>query len=64
MSKTGKVLLGVLVILLAGFGIFAATPTGLALLNSYGFAMQKTDDATFRRILQWNCSIWSKRAHF
>lgn len=46
MSKTGKALLGVLVVLLAGFGIFAATPTGLALLNSYGFAMQKTDDAT------------------
>ena len=46
MSKTGKALLGVLIALLLGFGIFAATPTGLALLNSYGFAMQKTDDVT------------------
>ena len=62
MSKTGKVLLGVLVVLLAGFGIFTATTTGLALLNVVviiacaviGFMRSKTGN------IEIHTSVWDE----
>ena len=46
MSKTEKVLTAILIVLAIAVGFFCITPVGVALRNSYGFAVQKVDDAT------------------
>ena len=46
MSKTEKVLTAILIVLAIAVGFFCITPAGVALRNSYGFAVQKVDDAT------------------
>ena len=46
MSKTEKVLTAILIALVLMSAFFCITPVGVALRNSYGFAVQKVDDAT------------------
>ena len=46
MSKTEKVLTAILIALVLMVAFFCITPVGVALRNSYGFAVQKVDDAT------------------
>ena len=46
MSKTEKVLTAILITLALMAAFFCVTPVGVALRNSYGFAVQKVDDAT------------------
>ena len=46
MSKTEKVLTAILITLVLMAAFFCVTPVGVALRNSYGFAVQKADDAT------------------
>ena len=46
MSKTEKVLTAILITLVLIAAFFCVTPVGVALRNSYGFAVQKVDDAT------------------
>ena len=46
MSKTEKVLTAILITLVLMAAFFCVTPAGVALRNSYGFAVQKVDDAT------------------
>ena len=46
MSKTEKVLTAILIALVLVVAFFCITPVGVALRNSYGFAVQKVDDAT------------------
>lgn len=46
MSKTEKVLTAILIALVLMTAFFCVTPVGVALRNSYGFAVQKVDDAT------------------
>ena len=46
MSKTEKVLIAILITLVLMAAFFCVTPVGVALRNSYGFAVQKVDDAT------------------
>ena len=46
MSKTEKVLTAILITLVLVAAFFCITPVGVALRNSYGFAVQKVDDAT------------------
>lgn len=46
MSKTEKVLTAILITLVLMAAFFCITPVGVALRNSYGFAVQKVDDAT------------------
>ena len=46
MSKTEKVLTAILIVLAIAVGFFCIAPAGVALRNSYGFAVQKVDDAT------------------
>ena len=46
MNKTEKVLTAILIVLAIAVGFFCITPAGVALRNSYGFAVQKVDDAT------------------
>ena len=46
MSKTEKVLTTILITLVLVAAFFCITPVGVALRNSYGFAVQKVDDAT------------------
>ena len=46
MSKTEKVLTAILITLVLMAAFFCITPVGVALHNSYGFAVQKVDDAT------------------
>ena len=46
MSKTEKVLTAILITLILMAAFFCVTPVGVALRNSYGFAVQKVDDAT------------------
>ena len=46
MSKTEKVLTAILITLALMAAFFCITPVGVALRNSYGFAVQKVDDAT------------------
>ena len=46
MSKTEKVLTAILIMLVLMAAFFCVTPVGVALRNSYGFAVQKVDDAT------------------
>lgn len=46
MSKTEKVLTAILITLVLMAAFFCVTPVGVALRNSYGFAVQKVDDAT------------------
>ena len=46
MSKTEKVLTAILIALVLMAAFFCITPVGVALRNSYGFAVQKVDDAT------------------
>ena len=46
MNKTEKVLTAILIELVLMAAFFCITPVGVALRNSYGFAVQKVDDAT------------------
>ena len=46
MSKAERVLTLLLIALVSAVGVFFITPAGVALRNSYGFAVQKVDDAT------------------
>ena len=46
MSKAEKALTLLLIALVSAVGVFFITPVGVALRNSYGFAVQKVDDAT------------------
>ena len=46
MSKAEKVLTAILITLVLMAAFFCITPVGVALRNSYGFAVQKVDDAT------------------
>ena len=46
MSKAEKVLTAILIALVLVVEFFCITPVGVALRNSYGFAVQKVDDAT------------------
>ena len=46
MSNTEKVLTAILITLVLKAAFFCVTPVGVALRNSYGFAVQKVDDAT------------------
>ena len=46
MSNTEKVLTAILIALALMAAFFYVTPVGVALRNSYGFAVQKVDDAT------------------
>ena len=46
MSKTEKVLTAILIAVALMAAFFCITPVGVALRNSYGFAVQKVDDAT------------------
>ena len=46
MSKTEKVLTAILIAVVLMAAFFCITPVGVALRNSYGFAVQKVDDAT------------------
>ena len=46
MSKAEKVLTAILIALVLMAAFFCITPVGVALRNSYGFAVQKVDDAT------------------
>ena len=46
MKKTEKVLTAILIALVLMAAFFCITPVGVALRNSYGFAVQKVDDAT------------------
>ena len=46
MNKTEKVLTAILITLVLMAAFFCVTPVGVALRNSYGFAVQKVDDAT------------------
>ena len=46
MNKTEKVLTAILIALVLMAAFFCVTPVGVALRNSYGFAVQKVDDAT------------------
>ena len=46
MSNTEKVLTAILIALVLVVAFFCITPVGVALRNSYGFAVQKVDDAT------------------
>ena len=46
MSKAEKVLIAILITLVLMAAFFCITPVGVALRNSYGFAVQKVDDAT------------------
>ena len=46
MSKTEKVLTAILITLVLMAAFFCITPVGVALRNSYGFGVQKVDDAT------------------
>ena len=46
MSNTEKVLTAILIALVLMAAFFCITPVGVALRNSYGFAVQKVDDAT------------------
>ena len=46
MSKTEKALTAILITLVLMAAFFCITPVGVALRNSYGFAVQKVDDAT------------------
>lgn len=46
MSNTEKVLTAILITLVLMAAFFCVTPVGVALHNSYGFAVQKVDDAT------------------
>ena len=46
MSKTEKALTAILITLVLVAAFFCVTPVGVALRNSYGFAVQKVDDAT------------------
>ena len=46
MNKTEKVLTAILITLVLMAAFFCITPVGVALRNSYGFAVQKVDDAT------------------
>ena len=46
MSNTEKVLTAILIKLVLMAAFFCVTPVGVALRNSYGFAVQKVDDAT------------------
>ena len=46
MSNTEKVLTAILITLVLMAAFFCITPVGVALRNSYGFAVQKVDDAT------------------
>ena len=46
MSNTEKVLTAILIMLVLMAAFFCVTPVGVALRNSYGFAVQKVDDAT------------------
>lgn len=46
MSKTEKVLTAIMITLVLMAAFFCITPVGVALQNSYGFAVQKVDDAT------------------
>ena len=46
MNKTEKVLTAILIALVLMAAFFCITPVGVALRNSYGFAVQKVDDAT------------------
>ena len=46
MNKTEKVLTAILITLVLVAAFFCITPVGVALRNSYGFAVQKVDDAT------------------
>ena len=46
MSKTEKVLTAILITLVLMAAFFCVTPVGVALRNSYGFAVQKVNDAT------------------
>ena len=46
MSKTEKALTAILITLVLMAAFFCVTPVGVALRNSYGFAVQKVDDAT------------------
>ena len=46
MSKTEKALTAILITLVLVAAFFCITPVGVALRNSYGFAVQKVDDAT------------------
>ena len=58
MSKTEKVLTAILIVLAIAVGFFCITPAGVALRNSYGFAVQKVDDATryeTRKKVEYTC---------
>ena len=46
MSNTEKVLTAILITLVLMAAFFCVTPVGVALRNSYGFAVQQVDDAT------------------
>lgn len=46
MSKSERCFVAVLLVLVVSAGIFFATPVGLTILNHYGFAMHKVNDAT------------------
>ena len=46
MSKFERCFVAVLLVLAVSAGIFFATPVGVTVLNHYGFAMHKADDAT------------------
>ena len=46
MSNAEKVLIAILITLVLMAAFFCVTPVGVALRNSYGFAVQKVDDAT------------------
>ena len=46
MNKTEKVMTEILIALVLMAAFFCITPVGVALRNSYGFAVQKVDDAT------------------
>ena len=46
MSKAERVLTLLLIALVSAVGVFFITPAGVVLRNSYGFAVQKVDDAT------------------
>lgn len=46
MSKAEKALTAILITLVLMAAFFCITPVGVALRNSYGFAVQKVDDAT------------------
>ena len=46
MSNTEKALTAILITLVLMAAFFCITPVGVALRNSYGFAVQKVDDAT------------------